>query len=155
MKNPSFLPFFILTGLILCGCSSPSKQPVQYKKEKAAAVPVVQPTIPDSNGIITSPAGEAVVEIAETPDFLFDKAENHFRSRYRVIFINRSLRQLDAEDKGHTFNLFVYQLTSGKTGLTLGAKDKGSNKSNSQVAKRVMGDVLSAIRQAQANRIKR
>jgi hypothetical protein len=124
------------------GCSSSAPQ--QPRRGLAPQAPA------NATGVSISPTGEAVAEVNGSADKLFEAAETFFRKRCKITFINYSLRQLDAEDKGSRFALKISELTTGQTGLSLAATSGDKNRANASLARELADQILQTFRQSAA-----
>lgn len=141
-RPPVFLSATV--GLLLCafiaGCSSPASQ--TKKKSPVPQAPA------DPPGASIAPTHDAVVEVKVAPDRLFEVAEAYVRKRYKITFINYSLRQFDAEDKAHVFAVRINELTSGDTGMCVTVTDRDGNRPNSRMARELANVIMEEVRQS-------
>ncbi len=134
-----FAGVFLVLGFWLAGCSAPSATnpnpppPQNAKSER---------------GVLITRAGEAAAEVEAAPDPLFDVAEDYLRTRYKITFINRSLRQVEAETKTRLLTVKITALITGGTGLCVAVINRADRHPESEVARRVAGDILAAFEAA-------
>ena len=157
MKPPFFnsrLDFawvFLALGFYFAGCSSSSmtdpKNPPAPAPNSETRKPVLNlAKDPKSEkGVRVTHAGEAVAEVEFAPDPLFEAAENYLRDHYKVTFVNRTLRQIEAETKTHLFVVKVTVLTTGGTALCVTVTQREDQRSEPNIARQVAEDILSAV----------
>ena len=88
------------------------------KTEKETSIPRLPPT---SMGVRTNRLGTAIFEIDQPAQVVFEIAEDYLRKEFKVTFINRNLRKIDAKKKNILFMIECVGLTTGKTGLSVTA----------------------------------
>ena len=84
----------------------------------------------------------AAAETNQSPLSLLEIAENYLREYYKVTFINRSLFQIEAENKTVFIAFKITPLTSGGTGLWIKVMNREDHQSKPNLACDIAKDIL-------------
>lgn len=133
----------LILGCGLAGCSAPSATD-QHDAPSPSPKSEIQ-NLKSERGVFITRAGEAAAEVETAPVPLFEVAENFLRGRYKITFINRTLRQIEAETKTRLLTVKTTALTTGGTGLCVAVINREDRRPESEVARRVANEILAAF----------